>query len=90
MSMEKQSLLEGIMAASSASSREVSTESSGCVSCSIDERIDGDLGVGVRLRAGRCVVLLSSLESLRGPAFLPVLCVTRYWHVVPLFAHRLH
>ena len=64
------------MAASSASSREFNLDKSGLGSPSIDGTIVGDSGVAVRLRGGLCVV--SSFESLRAVAFLPVLFVTKY------------
>jgi hypothetical protein len=81
-------VLEGSIAASSALSREFNMDNSGPDSLSRGDIVAGGSGVVVRLRLGRGVV--SSFESLRLEAFLPVLCVTKYWHDVPLLAHLVH
>jgi hypothetical protein len=75
--MEKApSVLEGSIAASSALSREFNNERSGPASLSRGDCVVSGSGVVVPLELGRGVV--SSFESLREEAFLPVLCVTRY------------
>jgi hypothetical protein len=91
--MEKQvsAVVVGIIAASRASSREFNIVKSGpdCLLSTGDSIADCS-GVVVGLRLPVAIGVVSSFESLRETAFLPVLCVTRYWQGVFLFAHLVH